>query len=115
MNVDSNMILSVVTTLGGFELIKWIVNLIRNRKTDKRKQEAEADNLEFGTLKETVKFLQEQLLEKEKRFCEQTDRLRKVQDDYFELMKKHSQTELDLQRYRCIRKKCESRAPQNGY
>lgn len=113
--MDWNTILTVLTAIGGFEGIKGLVVWLVNRKNNKRVEEAKADSAEFGVLKETNLFLQEQLKEKEQRFCEQTDRLRQVQDDYFKLMQKNAQTELDLQRFRCVRKKCESREPQNGY
>lgn len=111
-------IVSAVGAVGGWELIKYLLNI----KTNMRKEEAEADSLEFGVLKDTVSFLQEQLheqvqqdAEKEKRFVEQTLRLRKVQDDNYELLKENSKLELELQMYRCVVKKCPNREPQNGY
>ena len=109
---------TVIAALGGWEAIKYLIN----RKTNARKEEAEADSLEFSVLKDTVTFLQEQLheqvqqdSEKEKRFVEQTMRLRKVQDDNYQLLKDKSKLELELQTYRCIVKKCHNREPQNGY
>lgn len=111
-------IVSAVGAVGGWELIKYLLNI----KTNMRKEEAEADSLEFGVLKDTVSFLQEQLheqvqqdAEKEKRFVEQTLRLRKVQDDNYALLKEKSKLELELQMYRCVVKKCPNREPQNGY
>lgn len=111
-------ICSAIGAVGGWELIKYLINL----KTNKRKEEAEADSLEFSVLKDTVTFLQEQLheqvqqdSEKEKRFVEQTMRLRKVQDDNYQLLKDKSKLELELQMYKCIREKCANRQPPNGY
>ena len=111
-------ICSAIGAVGGWELIKYQLNL----KTNKRKEEAEADSLEFSVLKDTVTFLQGQLneqvrqdSEKEKRFVEQTQRLRKVQDDNYQLLKDKSKLELELQTYRCVVKKCPNRDPQNGY
>ena len=111
-------ICSAIGAIGGWELIKYLINL----KTNKRKEEAEADSLEFGVLKDTVTFLQEQLhemvrqdAEKENRFVEQTHRLRKVQDDNYQLLKDKSKLELELQKYKCIREKCANRQPPNGY
>lgn len=104
-------IAAVVAALGGWEFIKYLMN----RKTNKRKEEAEADSVEFNVLKDTVMFLQEQLHEKEKRFCEQTDRLRKIQDESFSLLQEKNKIELELQMFRCIKKKCLNREPQNGY
>lgn len=119
MNVEIIVaICSAIGAVGGVELIKYIVNL----RTNKRKEEAEADSLEFNVLRDTVNFLQEQLhtqvqndAEKEKRFVEQTQRLRKVQDDNYNLLKQNSKLELDLQTFRCMVKKCPKREPQNGY
>ena len=111
-------ICSDIGAVGGWELVKYLLNL----KTNKRKEEAEADSLEFSVLKDTVTFLQEQLheqvrqdSEKEKRFVEQTIRLRKVQDDNYQLLKDKSKLELELQMYRCVVKKCPNREPKNGY
>ena len=104
-------LLTVITALGGFEAIKYFLN----RKTNKRKAEAEADSAEFNALREYNEFLQRQLSDKEERLTKQTDRLRTIQDEYFDLMKKNAQTELELQKFRCIRAKCPNREPQNGY
>lgn len=105
------IITAVIAALGGWEAIKYFIN----RKTNKRIEEAEADSVEFGVLRDALQFLQTQLQEKEERFCNQTDRLRKLQDDYFALMKEKQQIELELQRFRCVRPKCAQREPQNGY
>ena len=111
-------ICSAIGAIGGWELVKYLINL----KTNKRKEESEADALEFSVLRDTVTFLQEQLhemvrqdAEKEKRFVEQTHRLRKVQDDNYTLLKEKSSLELELQKYKCIREKCGNRQPPNGY
>lgn len=109
---------STGAAIGGWELIKYMLNIRSNKRKERAeadKAEAEADSADFGVLRETVEFLQTQLKEKEERFANQTDRLRKIQDDYFELMKKDAQTELELQKYRCIRAKCPNREPKNGY
>lgn len=109
---------TVVTSLGGWEAVKYFLN----RKTNKRKEEAEADIAEFGVLRDTVQFLQEQLhnmveqdAAKEKRFVEQTTRLRETQDREHKLMLEKAALELELQKYRCVVPKCLKREPQNGY
>ena len=66
-------------------------------------------------LREYNEFLQKQLSEKEQRFVEQTDRLRKVQDELFTLKEANSDLKLELALKRCERKKCGDREPQNGY
>lgn len=111
-------IASMSAVLGGWELIKYMLNIRNNKRKERAeadKAEAEANGAEFGVLRETVEFLQQQLKDKEERFAEQTDRLRKVQDDYFKLLKEDAQKDLELQKYRCVRPKCLDREPQNGY
>ena len=105
------IVATIIGTMGGWEAIKYLLN----RKTNKRKEEAEADGVEFGVLRDSMEFLQNQLKEKEERFVNQTDRLRKLQDNYFELLKEKQSIELELQRFRCVRPKCAQREPQNGY
>ena len=72
---------SILGTLGGWEMIKYLIN----RKTNTRKAEAEADSSEFTVLRDTVVFLQEQLQKKEERFAEQTDLVRKLTSENLEL------------------------------
>lgn len=102
---------SVLTALGGWETIKYFIN----HKTNKRKAEAEADSVEFTVLKNAVEFLEQQLQEKEIRFSEQIDATRKLNAEVLELTKEKAKLELELQTYRCLRKKCTQREPPNGY
>lgn len=106
-----SIIASIIGTVGGWELIRYLLQ----RRSNQRKAAAEADGVEFAVLKETVEFLQQQLKEKEERFAEQTALLRQKQTEVLELTKEKGQVELDLQRFRCVVKKCEKREPQNGY
>lgn len=46
------IVVSVITALGGWEMIKYVMN----RKTNRRKEEAEADNVEFNVLREAMDF-----------------------------------------------------------
>lgn len=105
------IVVSVITALGGWEMIKYVMN----RKTNHRKEEAEADNVEFNVLREAMDFLQTQLKEKEQRFAEQTDIVRKQNLEILEITKQKAQLELDLQRFKCVVKGCSNRDPQNGY
>ena len=88
------IVVSVITALGGWEMIKYV---------------------EFNVLREAMDFLQTQLKEKEQRFAEQTDLVRKQNLDILQLNKEKAQLELDLQRYKCVIKGCTKRDPQNGY
>lgn len=109
---------SMGAAIGGWEFVKYILNIRTNKRKERSeadKANAEASSANFSVLKETTEFLQQQLHDKEERFANQTERLRKVQDEYFELLKKNNETELELQRFRCVRPKCAQREPQNGY
>lgn len=104
-------IAAILAAIGGWEAVRYLLNLRSNR----RKEAAEAGHSEFATLRETVEFLQQQLREKEQRFADQTELVRRQNAEILELTKEKGKVELELQTYRCIRKKCGQREPQNGY
>lgn len=104
-------IMTILTAMGGWEFVKYLIN----RKSNARISEAEADRAEFQVLKETNEFLQDQLKQKEERFAEQTQIVRKLNAEVLEMTQQKASVELDLQKYRCIRAKCSQREPQNGY
>lgn len=105
------IIATVLTALGGFEFIKWVVA----RKTGKRVEEATADESEFSVLRKQVEFLQEQLLKKEERFAEQTDMLRKVTARELELTRENTMLKTERSLKLCERRMCAERMPQSGY
>ena len=85
---------SMGAAIGGWEFIKYMLNI----RTNKRKERSEADKAKA-----------------EADNASQTDRLRKVQDDYFTLLQEKAKADLELQRFRCVRPKCAQREPQNGF
>lgn len=101
----------LVAAMGGWEAVKYFLN----RKSNARKAEAEADSADFQVLRDTSLFLQEQLKEKEVRFAEQTDLVRRLNAEVLELTRQKGQLEMELQRYKCVVKLCPNREPQNGY
>lgn len=105
----------LISALGGIEGVKQLVKFWMSRKTNARIEDARADVEEFKALREYNEFLQKQLSEKEQRFMEQTDRLRKIQDELFTEKEKGSELKLELALKRCEKKKCGERIPQNGY
>lgn len=131
MNLET--IGTVVTMLGGVEMFRYIINLILNRKAEKRKseaevssQEAKADGDEFHVLRETIEFLQAQLKEKEERFAEQTQLVRNLNAEILQitdsknaeilrLVEENASLKLELQKYKCVVPRCLKRDPQNGY
>ena len=111
-------IAGMITALGGFELVKWLIN----RRSNKRlaaahadTEEVKADSAEFTLLKQQVEFLQSQVLDKEKRFAEQTNVVRKLTTEVLELSKKNGQLGIELETKRCDVKHCPNRQPPTGY
>lgn len=105
------LLLAILGSLGGLEFFKWLIN----RKANSRIALAEAESAEFHTLQETVQFLQAQLQEKEERFANQTERLRKTQDDLFKEREARHKAELELALKRCDDNDCPFRMPPNAY
>lgn len=85
-------IASLLGTLSIWEAVKYFLN----RKTNKRKEEAEADTAEFNVLREMITFLQEQLKAKEEQYANQTERLRKTQDENFNLLREKALLEIQI-------------------
>ena len=110
MNIVETLV-AILTAMGGWELVKYLIN----RKSNARISEAEADAAEFHVLKEHIESLQAQNQQTEERFADQTQLVRNLNNEVLELTKKNGSLELDLQKYRCIRPKCQQREPQNGY
>ena len=102
---------SILGTLGGWEMFKYLLN----RKTNTRKAEAEADSSEFTVLRDTVVFLQEQLQKKEERFAEQTDLVRKLTSENLELTRENAMLKAERSLKLCERRNCMNREPQSGY
>lgn len=94
-------IVTVVSTLGGYEFIKWLYRIITNRENEQRINDAEADLKEFNALREQVEALELHNKEKEERFEAQIKKVREMQEEYFklreELHKQRSENE-DLRR-----------------
>lgn len=99
--------MSLTGVLGGWEMLRYLLN----RKVNSRKERAEADGIEFQPLRATLEFLQQQLIDKEMRFAEQTKRLREVQDELFAAIRHGNELDLALSMYRCERIRCIKRIP----
>ena len=118
-------IVTVVTALGGFEGVKWLIN----RKSNARVAQANADVVEvkaetdeFRYLRERTEFAEQQLVQKEQRFAEQTSVLRDVQRQLIESTIKVGKCEAEISRLQaeramklCERRGCVNREPQSGY
>lgn len=104
-------IATIIATLGGWETIKYFLN----RKTSKRKAEAEADSVEFTVLRQSVEFLQVQLQNKEKRFAEEIEVVRKLTTENLQLTSENVKLKTERSLKLCERRNCAQREPQSGY
>lgn len=108
--------------IGGLEGIRYILNWRANRRSEL----ARATGNELQTLKDTCEFLQRQLLEKEQRFVEQTELVRKVQREYLLLTqekalmeiahtKEIAAKEIEMATVRCDDIECPFRVPPTAH
>lgn len=103
-------VVTLLGALGGLEFLKWLWN----RKASSRIALAEAESKEFHVLQETMEFLQRQLRDKEERFAEQTQLVRKQNTEVLELTRKLSDARLELAMKRCDEDDCPFRRPPNA-
>lgn len=113
-----SIITAVVASFGGLELVKWLYS----RKYGKKLEEVKANSAEFALLKERLDYLNQQMLDKEKRFTEQTDHVRALNRELIDkevvigdlkanISALHAERKLKL----CERRGCQQRQPQSGY
>lgn len=111
MSFSWEFIVSLIGGLGGIEIVKVFLN----RRANARLADTQADVSEFEMLKNTMVFLQEQLKEKEVRFAEQTDAVRRLNTDVFDLIKQIGERDLTLARVRCNDYDCPFRTPPTAH
>lgn len=118
MNETLTQITAILGALGGFEFVKWMFTRKRTARKD-----------EFHLLRERLDYLNEQMLEKEKRFTEQTERVRDLTRQLIdanrelitaetaagELKARIAALEAERKMKLCERRGCKDRQPQSGY
>lgn len=133
---------SVLGIFGGWEGVKWLVKYIANRKASQRQEEAAADlheaeaekaeldadakrwelfdrmllKLEEGLLRkdEVISRKDRVIEEKDRLYAEQTERLRKTQDELLNLHKDHTELKaryIYADTWRCEIGVCKKRRP----
>lgn len=107
-------IVTILGALGGLEAVKWFFT----RKSVSRMASAKAQNEETAAAgareklyEDTILFLQQQLKEKEERFADQTERLRRSTTAELRLTRKVGELETRLAVVRCDRIACSRRIP----
>lgn len=113
---------TVLTAFGGAELIKWLIKWFANRKANKRKTEAHADqeevkaeSEEFEYLRNRITFKEEQLIRAEQREADKTKEIRRLNSENLELVRKITMLETERSMKLCEVRNCASRVPQSGY
>lgn len=113
--MDWTMIGTILGTLIGGQGIIELIKYFRNRKQDSRIAEAQADASEFTVLRDTIVFLEQQLKEKEERFAQQTDLVRKMNKENLDLTSENVRLKTESSLKICQRRNCAQREPQSGY
>ena len=115
----------MLTAIGVKELIMWWMN----RKSNERIAEADAEKAElrnevdeFHFLRERLEFKDKELMEKERRFVEQTEVVRELNRKLLEqtlengkLQARVAELEAERKMKLCERRGCMERQPQSGY
>lgn len=123
--MDWNIIITLLSTLGGFEAVKWWIN----RKTNARMLDIKADSDEFHLLRDRLEVADRHLLEKEKqlyekeqRFHEQTLLVRDLQKQLLDKQQDIGDLKAEISALRaeramklCERRGCQNREPHSGY
>ena len=127
MDINSNIttVVSLIAALGGIEFLKWLWT----RKSKARMAAAEADAAElkvekdeFQLIRERLQYSDQQLMEKEQRFNEQTNLLRDTNRQLLEQIKENgllsakvASLEAERAMKLCQVRMCPKREPQSGY
>lgn len=109
------IIVTILGTILGSQTVTEIVRWFRHKKTDNRIAEAKADASEFTVLRDTIIFLETQLKEKEERFAQQTDLVRKLNSENLNLTSENVMLKTERGLKLCERRNCGQREPQSGY
>lgn len=123
--MNLNEWLALLAALGGLEAIRWGVASWRNRKTDARKEDAVADNMEIQNLLNVINSLTVQLENSDRRTKERDVKvdyvygeLRKEQAEKLEIVRQKHEIELQLneaEMKRCDVRGCLNRMPPSDY
>lgn len=110
--------ITLIGTLGGLELIKWVANFFVNRKTNARKEDAAADSLENENYRKQVNWLEERLSHRDAKIDALYMELRGEQSEKMNLIHKLHQEELknkDMETKKCLIRGCTRREPPSEY
>lgn len=123
--MDGNLIVSLITILGGFEGLRWGITAWLNRKTNARKEDASADGMEIQNLLNIITALETQIDNQEKRMGARDTKVdylysenNKLRSEELELIKEKHELELRLKEAelkKCDVRGCANRQPPSDY
>ena len=113
-----NEMATIVTAIGGFELIKWVVMWIATRKSTQKKVREEAEALQIGNEQRRVDWLEKRICERDAKIDSLYIELRAEQQNRLEEIFKRHEVELKFRESevkRCDVRKCSNRKPPSDY
>ena len=116
--MGASEITTMVTAIGGFELIKWVVMWIATRKSTQKKANEEAEAIEIGNEQRRVDWLEKRICERDSKIDSLYIELRAEQQNRLEEIFKRHEVELKLRESevkRCDVRKCSNRKPLSDY
>lgn len=111
-------IATVVTAIGGFELIKWVVMWIATRKSTQKKESEEAEALQIINEQSRVDWLEKRICERDAKIDSLYIELRTEQQNRLEEIFKRHEVELKFKESevkKCDVRKCPNRKPPSDY
>lgn len=112
--MDIQTIITIISTLGGFEAIKWTANFFMNRNSIRKKSDAEAEAAQLTNEKNQVGWLENRIAQRDGKIDALYVELRKVEDDRLRLVYEKHALELELKEAnynKCLIYDCQDRKP----
>lgn len=124
-DMEENLIITLIATLGGFEGIRWMVTAWMNRRTNARKEDASADGMEIQNLLNIINAQSAQIDNQEKRMSARDGKVdflysenNKLRSENLELIRQKYELELHLKEIevkKCDVRRCANRRPPSDY
>lgn len=111
-------IINLLTVLGGFEALKWVVNFFVNRRTNARKEGASATSLEHENEKVRTDWLEERISQRDARIDALSVIIRRLEEEKLSILKEKHEVELKRQAAefrKCTVPGCIDRKPPSDY
>ena len=118
MNISLTDFLAILAALGGWEAIRWVINFVANRKTDKRKEVAAASSMEGDHNRTNIDWLEKRVVERDTKIDKVYAELRDEQSKRLEEIHKRYEVELrlkEMETKRCDVRGCANRQPPSDY